>query len=155
MNLLFKVLKGVFGFILGIFKFLISPILIGLVVLAGFVFLGFYFFSGFTGGAVYDPCVEVNLSENIDAWDKLVSKEELENSVNYGGYNYSSVDFFGYDVLLGLKCKVGSEEGQNLNYCYLDKRIEIVKVDLNGNILDDKKIGLIFDMENNLISSYC
>ena len=65
------------------------------------------------------------------------------------------MDFFGYDVLLGLKCKIGSEEGQNFNYCYLDKRIEVIKTDLEGNILDDKKIGLIFDVENNLVGAYC
>jgi hypothetical protein len=106
-------------------------------------------------GVVYSPdCVEVSLNESVVAWNNTVSDEDLSR-INYGDYTFSGIEIFGQDILSSLKCKVGSEEGQNVNYCYLDKNIRIRNIDSEGNILDSKKIGLIFDSENNLVGAYC
>ncbi len=153
MNIIFKVIKGIFGFFLGVVKFIVSPILVGLVVLAGLVIFGFYYFGG--SDVAYSPdCVDVSLNGSIDAWNNTVTHEELAG-INYGEYEFSGIELFGYDILGSLRCNIGDEEGQNVNYCYLDKRIRVMKIDGAGNILDDRKIGLIFDSQNSLIGAYC
>jgi len=100
-------------------------------------------------------CPEVELKAPIDAWNKQIPQEQLKSNIDYGDWKYITIALNQFDITSVLACRVGSKAGQNVNYCYTDKLIKIRNVDTLGNIAEERRIGLIFNQENNLIGSYC
>ena len=100
-------------------------------------------------------CPEVKLKLPIDAWNKQIPKEQLKSNVDYGDWKYVTIAINEFDITSVLACRIGEKSGQNVNYCYTDKLIKIRKVDSSGNIIGEKRIGLIFDKDNQLVGSYC